>query len=112
MLSITVTCCRNIHILIRSPLKMTVLHLLWNFNGDICSRVLHIKAGHTKFYISNFISTNKRSAKCYEIGQALRNQPSASNWKRDQFTGREMYAKKFVYVLVRFSPDIMSDCYG
>ena len=43
-------------------------------------RVLHIKAGPTKFYISNsiftisnFTSTNIRSAKYYEIGQALRN---------------------------------------
>ena len=36
-------------------------------------RVLYIKAGPTKFTISNFISTNKRSAKCKEIGQALRN---------------------------------------
>ena len=35
MLSITVTCCRNIHILIRSPLKMKFLQLLWKFRGDI-----------------------------------------------------------------------------
>ena len=34
MLSITVTCCRNTHILIRSPVKMTFLHLLWKFHGD------------------------------------------------------------------------------
>ena len=31
MLPITVTCCRNIHILIRSPLRMKFLHLLWKF---------------------------------------------------------------------------------
>ena len=37
MLSITVTCCRNIHISIRSPLKITFLHLLWKFHGDICN---------------------------------------------------------------------------
>ena len=35
MLSITFTCCRNIHILIRSPLKMKFLHLLRNFHGYI-----------------------------------------------------------------------------
>ena len=35
MLSITVTCCTNIHILIRSPLKMKCLHLLWKFHGYI-----------------------------------------------------------------------------
>ena len=35
MLSITVTCCTNIHILIRSPLKMKFLHLLWKFRGYI-----------------------------------------------------------------------------
>ena len=34
-LSITVTCRRNIHILIRSPLKMKLLHLLWKFHGYI-----------------------------------------------------------------------------
>ena len=37
MLSITVTCCANIHILTRSPLKMKFLHLLWKFHGDICN---------------------------------------------------------------------------
>ena len=35
MLSITVTCCTNIHILIRSPLKMKFLYLLWKFHGYI-----------------------------------------------------------------------------
>ena len=35
MLSITVTCCTNIYILIRSPLKMKFLHLLWKFHGYI-----------------------------------------------------------------------------
>ena len=35
MLSITVTCCTNIHILIRSPLKMKFLHLQWKFHGYI-----------------------------------------------------------------------------
>ena len=35
MLSITVTCCANIHILIRSPLKMKFLHLLWKFRGYV-----------------------------------------------------------------------------
>ena len=35
MLSITVTCCTNIHILIRSPLNMKFLYLLWKFHGYI-----------------------------------------------------------------------------
>ena len=35
-----------------------------NFCFAVTHRVLHIKAGPTKFYISNFISTNKRLAKC------------------------------------------------
>ena len=35
MLSITVTCCTNIHILIRSPLKIKFLHLLWKFHSYI-----------------------------------------------------------------------------
>ena len=35
MLSITITCCGNIHILIPSPLKMKFLHLLWKFHGYI-----------------------------------------------------------------------------
>ena len=34
MLSITITC-RNIHILIRSPLKMKFLRLLWKFHDYI-----------------------------------------------------------------------------
>ena len=34
MLSITVTC-TNIHILIRSPLQIKFLHLLWKFHGYI-----------------------------------------------------------------------------
>ena len=34
MLSITITCCGNIHNLIRSPLKMTT-DLLWKFHGYI-----------------------------------------------------------------------------
>ena len=35
MLSITVTCCTNVHILIRCPLKMKFLHPLWKFHGYI-----------------------------------------------------------------------------
>ena len=35
MLSITVIRCTNIHILVRSPLKMKFLHLLWKFHGYI-----------------------------------------------------------------------------
>ena len=35
MLSVTVKCCRNIHILIRNPLEMKFLHLLWKFHGYI-----------------------------------------------------------------------------
>ena len=35
MLSTSVTCCINIHILIRSHLKMKFLHLLWKFHGYI-----------------------------------------------------------------------------
>ena len=35
ILSITITCRTNIHILIRSPLKMEFLHLLWIFHGYI-----------------------------------------------------------------------------
>ena len=35
MLSITVTSCTNIHILIRGPLKMKFLHLLLKFQGYI-----------------------------------------------------------------------------
>ena len=33
MLSITVICCRNIYVLIRSPLKTKFLHLLCKFHG-------------------------------------------------------------------------------
>ena len=35
MLSITFTCGRNIHILIRSPCQMKFLHLLRKFHGYI-----------------------------------------------------------------------------
>ena len=35
ILSIIVTCCTNNHILIRSPLKMEFLHLLWKLHGYI-----------------------------------------------------------------------------
>ena len=35
MLSVTVTCCTNNHILILSALKMKLLHMLWKFHGYI-----------------------------------------------------------------------------
>ena len=35
MLSITFTCCKNIHILIHSLVEIKFLHLLWRFHGDI-----------------------------------------------------------------------------
>ena len=33
MLSLTVTCCTNIQILIRSRVEIEFLHLLWKFHG-------------------------------------------------------------------------------